>query len=120
MPIEYGFLSKLKNKGKQLTFAIFTPNKSESRSNFEIKKRGDSSLEDISTKIPGFADKQRELLHWHRRTGHTAFRNLQVLAKAGCIPKYLENVPPPKCLACIFGKSHRRPWRTKEKHLHKI
>ena len=54
-----------------------------------------------------------ELLRWHHRLGHMSFDKLQCLAKANIIPKRLATVKKPKCVACIYGKMHRRPWRSK-------
>ena len=54
-----------------------------------------------------------ELLRWHHRLGHISFQRLQGLAKANVIPSRLAKVKPPKCVACIYGKMHRTPWRTK-------
>ena len=43
---------------------------------------------------------------------HTSFAQLQELAKQGIILKKLANVPPPKCPSCLYGKAHKKPWRT--------
>ena len=63
---------------------------------------------------------QKELLSWHNRLGHLPFSDLQHLASTGAIPKRLQHVDHPKCVSCIFGKSHRRPWRSKGKAKHHI
>ena len=63
---------------------------------------------------------QRELLSWHNRLGHLPFSDLQRLSSTGAIPRRLQNVEHPKCVACIFGKSHRRPWRPKGEQKHHI
>ena len=58
-------------------------------------------------------DKSAELMRWHYRLGHMPFAKLHDLAKLGQIPRYLANVPAPKCAACLFGAMTRLPWRTK-------
>ena len=62
---------------------------------------------------PQAKDRAAELLRWHYRLGHLPFSKLQQLAKLGAIPRYLANVPVPKCAACLFGAMMRTPWRTK-------
>ena len=54
-----------------------------------------------------------ELIRWHHRLGHMSFDRLQNLAKANIIPRRLSKVKKPKCVACIYGKMHRKPWRNK-------
>ena len=34
------------------------------------------------------------------------------MAEQGIIPRKLARVPPPKCPSCLYGKAHRKPWRT--------
>ena len=45
--------------------------------------------------------------------GHLPFSILNNMAKNGMIPHRLHNVSAPKCVGCLFGKSHRKPWRYK-------
>ena len=61
---------------------------------------------------PLLASYQALLMAYHEQLGHTSFAQLQELAKQGTIPKKLANVPPPKCPSCLYGKAHKRPWRT--------
>ena len=61
---------------------------------------------------PLLASNQALLMMYHEQLGHTSFAQLQELAKQGIIPKKLANVPPPKCPSCLYGKAHKRPWRT--------
>ena len=61
---------------------------------------------------PLLASDQALLMAYHEQLGHTSFAQLQELAKQGTIPKKLANVPPPKCPRCLYGKAHKRPWRT--------
>ena len=55
---------------------------------------------------------QALLMKYHEQLGHCSFHQLKELAKLGIIPKKLAKVPPPKCPSCLYGKAHRRPWRT--------
>ena len=60
---------------------------------------------------------QQELMSWHHRLYHLAFRHIFQLANLGFLPKrFLEcRNNPPICIACQFGQAHRRPWRSKGK-----
>ena len=58
------------------------------------------------------ASDQALLMAYHEQLGHTSFAQLQELAKQGIIPKKLANVPPLKCPSCLYGKAHKKPWRT--------
>ena len=60
-----------------------------------------------------------ELLHYHNKYGHIPFARLKVMAKQGQIPKYLANTPPPACIACMYGRATKKPWKhrsPKNKH----
>ena len=61
---------------------------------------------------PLMASDQALLMAYHEQLGHTSFAQLQELAKQGIIPKKLASVPPPKCPSCLYGKAHKKPWRT--------
>ena len=54
-----------------------------------------------------------ELLRWHYRLGHVSFRRIQLMAKRNELPKKLLEAKIPLCPACQYGKTTRRPWRTK-------
>ena len=54
-----------------------------------------------------------ELLRIHQRLNHLPFRSIQLMAANGHYSKRLVDCCVPKCSACLFGKSTRRPWRTK-------
>ena len=58
------------------------------------------------------ASNQALLMAYHEQLGHTSFAQLQELAKQGIIPKKHASVPPPKCPSCLYGKAHKKPWRT--------
>ena len=65
---------------------------------------------------PEITPDQQELLSWHNRLGHLSFRNLQKLAEQGSIPKRLAKTKAPLCLACLFGTTHKKPWRSRGKN----
>ena len=52
------------------------------------------------------------LMQYHERLGHCSFQQLKQLAEKGVIPKRLAKVAPPKCPSCLYGKAHKKPWRT--------
>lgn len=56
-------------------------------------------------------DPQVELLQWHYHLNHLIFGDLQMLSKLGVFPKWSPTVLHPKCVACIFGTTHRRQWQ---------
>ena len=61
---------------------------------------------------PLMASDQGLLMAYHEQLGHTSFAQLQELAKQGIIPKKLANLPVQKCPSCLYGKAHKKPWRT--------
>ena len=58
---------------------------------------------------------QAELLRWHYRLGHLSFKTIRAMAANGTLPKRLLDCQVPKCSSCMYGKLHRKPWRTKIK-----
>jgi len=58
---------------------------------------------------------QRELMALHCKMNHLPFPALIRLAESGKIKKRLANLKErlPVCMSCIFGMSHRRPWRSR-------
>jgi hypothetical protein len=60
-----------------------------------------------------YANPTAELLAWHYRLGHLPFGRIKKLAERGDLPTYLKDARVPRCASCLFGKAHRRPWRTK-------
>ena len=67
-----------------------------------------SLLDEVNQNLTGT---QKELLKWHYRLGHVAFAWLQWIARCGRFglsPK-LGKCDAPLCVACRFGKAHRRP-----------
>jgi hypothetical protein len=65
---------------------------------------------------------QEEMLSFHYRLQHEPFPNLIALAEKGKIPKRLASLKGrcPICIPCLFGKAHKRPWRSKSKQSHPI
>jgi transposase InsO family protein len=51
--------------------------------------------------------------HYHQRFGHASPAKLQLMAKAGIIPRRLARCPIPVCSSCLYGKATKRPWRGK-------
>ena len=60
---------------------------------------------------------QQELMDWYHRLYHLYFPKIFRLSDLGHLPKRLLDCKnnAPLCVACQFGTSHRRPWRTKGK-----
>ena len=60
---------------------------------------------------------KREILVWNHRLNHLSFKYLIRISKRGIIISNISRIIKlPPCVACIFGKSHKRPCRTKGKH----
>lgn len=74
-----------------------------------IYEEGDSVTHTYSKLNPS-----EELLIWHNRMTHMPMKRLQNLAAQGTLPKRLATCPIPLCPACLYGKSTRKAWRTKE------
>ena len=55
---------------------------------------------------------QAALMRLHEQLGHCSFAQLKQMAEQGIIPRKFAKVPPPKCPSCLYGKAHRKPWRT--------
>ena len=65
------------------------------------------------------SDSQKELLRWHQRLGHLAFKKIQHLMRTGVLShteatRSLHTMSSklkemPKCAACLFGKQSARP-----------
>ena len=66
------------------------------------------------------SEAKKELLRWHHRLGHLAFRKIQFLMRSGVLSRRSESngalptaacqiVNPPTCAACQYGKQHQRP-----------
>ena len=62
--------------------------------------------------IPLLKSDQAALMRLHEQLGHCSFAQLKQMAEQGIIPRKLAKFPPPKCPSCLYGKAHRKPWRT--------
>ena len=56
-----------------------------------------------------------EILLWHFWLGLIPFLRLQTMAKAGLLPRRLNDCRVPKCASCIYEKMTRRAKRSKNK-----
>ncbi|GFH52929.1 hypothetical protein CTEN210_09405 [Chaetoceros tenuissimus] len=54
-----------------------------------------------------------QLLRYHQQFGHISFAKLQAMAKVGIIPSKLAKCNIPVCVACMYAKAHKKPWRSK-------
>jgi hypothetical protein len=61
----------------------------------------------------GIKNPKKEYLHWHNKLGHLSHGRMNQLISNGTLPRYLTMKTPPICVACINGKTTRKPWRTK-------
>ena len=61
---------------------------------------------------PLLKSNQAALMRLHEQLGHCSCTQLKHMAEQGIIPRKLAKVPPPKCPSCLYGKAHRKPWRT--------
>ena len=52
-------------------------------------------------------------MEYHEKLGHLPFKQMDSLSKDGILPPKLAKIKSPKCPGCIYGKAHRKPWRTK-------
>ena len=78
-----------------------------------LEPRAVTIVEEEDEEIITATSNKAELMRWHYRLGHLSFKKLKVLAEKGIIPKRLVQVRSPKCAGCIYGKMHKKPWRTK-------
>jgi hypothetical protein len=73
----------------------------------------DLSLNQGEADKKGVNDPQQEYLHWHYKLGHLSQTRMRQLVNNGTLPRRLNMKTPPICVACVNGKSTKRPWRTK-------
>jgi hypothetical protein len=73
-----------------------------------------NSISTVNSSNNNLTEAQKELLRWHQRLGHLAFKKVQHLMRTGVL-SHTEStrqlhtaaskiVQPPKCAACLFGK----------------
>ena len=80
----------------------------------DIPKLTELELMQISTPQTLDSD-QREFMELHCKLSHLPFPAMIVLAEKGKIKKKYAKLKHrlPICMSCIFGKAHRKPWRSK-------
>ena len=66
----------------------------------------DAGSKDIAL---GMTEDQKLWLKYHYALKHLSKTYMRKLARAGIIPRKLEKVNPPICVACLKGKQHRTP-----------
>jgi hypothetical protein len=54
-----------------------------------------------------------ELLRHLQKFGHVSFKNLQMMARLGWIPRKLANCTAPTCSSCLCAKATKRSWRSR-------
>ena len=59
------------------------------------------------------ADLEREHVAHHHRLKCISHVNMLNLIQLGHLTRRLAKVKPPPCLACLLGKSRKRPWRSR-------
>jgi hypothetical protein len=65
---------------------------------------------------------EQEMMTLHHKLKHISEKDMHKLARAGTIPAKFQKMRLPPCPACILGKQHRRPWRSrgrKQRHIRK-
>ncbi len=55
----------------------------------------------------------KEFLRWHHKLNHMSAAKMQAMARQGLLPKKLAKCQVPTCTSCLYGRTTRRPWRTK-------
>ena len=59
------------------------------------------------------SNQSAEMLRYHIKYGHIPFARIKIMAQQGILPKYLASCPTPACIACMYGRATKRPWRNK-------
>jgi hypothetical protein len=79
---------------------------------FDLDDRGGTNapaiVEDEEDRQP--TNLAAELLRHHQKFGHISFKNLQIMARLGWIPRKLANCPVPTCSCCLHVKATKRSW----------
>lgn len=58
-------------------------------------------------------NRKQRFLRLHQDNKHIPFPRLREMAKQGEAPAEFINCPTPACLACLYGRATKRPWRNK-------
>ena len=72
---------------------------------------------EVDLSIAAIYGKQTRLDTIHEILGHLIFSNLKLLSMAGLVTRDLYNIDLPICTGCDYGKSHRCPWRHKNRKI---
>jgi hypothetical protein len=82
---------------------------------FDLDDRGGTNapaiVEDEEDRQP--TNLAAELMRYHQKFGHIFFKNLQIMARLGWIPRKLANCPVPTCSSCLYAKATKRSWRSR-------
>ena len=78
---------------------------------------------EVNPRNLNLSDAEKELLRWHQRLGHLDFQKIQFLLRSGVLAttqtsralqqRAAKLRHPPKCAACLYGKSHARGPKSK-------
>jgi hypothetical protein len=93
---------------------------SSNRSDFPEGEQTNVEFEnlDANPALVKLDDDQALLMQLHLKLGHLSFPVLQQAAKQGIFPSNIAKCPIPKCPGCLYGKAHRKPWKTRNKVNH--
>ena len=67
--------------------------------------------------VCGLTEDQSLWMRYHCKLKHLPNAYMRKLARNSIIPKKLEKVKPPVCVACLNGKQHKTPWRGRGKNV---
>ena len=59
---------------------------------------------------------EEEFMLLHHKLKHLPEKSMHNMANQGIIPRKFSKMKLPPCPACILGRQHKRPWRSKRKH----
>lgn len=81
----------------------------------ELKFFSHLSSKDLTQLInaPQLTVLEKEHMHYHHKLKRLSPKNTARLIDIGILPSQLKLVKPPPCLACLLGKSKKKPWRSK-------
>jgi hypothetical protein len=96
--------NKSQDNERDTTEEIFT------KINYKLENKETDDYSELSKNKDGA---KQGYLYWHQKLGHLSHGRMQQLINSGTLPKHLNMKTPPVCVACINGKSTRKPWRTK-------
>ena len=84
----------------------------------EIPQLHESDLDRLKDAMSApLSPSQNEFLQWHVRLQHLPFPRMKRLAEKGVISAKFSTMNYPLCSWCIFGKQHRKSWRSSKKRV---